>query len=221
MTKVVSAVSPVEFGAVPRARLLPPEVLQREKDKRSRRSAIGFVLLAIVISIVATAAATLYSLTAQATLAAAQARTATLLAQQDEFAEVRGVAAALQSAKAARIAAVSTEVDWKSWNQSVIDLLPAGSAVVSMVINAGTPAEPYPAPSVPLQGERIAAATYEVATTTIGGVAAWLLALESVEGYVDAEPTIVALDSTTGLYVSTVIIHVDASVFTLRFDETE
>ena len=221
MSKEVSPMSPVEFGAVPRARLLPPEVLQRKKDKQSRRRAVGIVLLAIVVSIVATVAATLYALTAQANLEAAQARTAAILAQQDEFAEVRGVASELLSAKAARVAAVATEVDWKSWNASATGLLPATSAVVSMVINVGTPSEPYPVPSVPLQGERIAAATYEIASATIGDVAAWLLALESVEGYVDAEPTIVALDATTGLYISTVIIHVDASVFTLRFDETE
>jgi hypothetical protein len=70
------------------------------------------------------------------------------------------------------------------------------------------------APVVPLQGPRIATLDVKVSTPQ-ASISSWLNQLPTLNGFVDATPGSVTLNS--GLYTVDVVIHVDKEALANRF----
>lgn len=117
------------FGAVPRANLLPPEVLERTKARRTRRYLVFAVLLALVATAGVYAFATIRALTAQTELAAAQAQTAALLQEKATYSEVISATNSISLITKTQGQATSTEILWGDFILDEVGGIVPGAAI--------------------------------------------------------------------------------------------
>ncbi|MBX3088767.1 MAG: hypothetical protein KF742_09755 [Cryobacterium sp.] len=208
------------IGAPPKANLLPPEVGAMAKGKIARRNAIALVILAVLVVIAGYAGAAILASSAQSQLDEANARTQSLLLEQQKYSQVSQVKNLLAAAEAARQVGMSTEVDWKTYLDNIQKSLPAGTLVTNVVAETATPLTDFAQPTVPLQGDRIGELTFTATSPSLPDVEAWLRALSELDGYVDATPGSITLDQTTKLYQVSIKMHIDTGALWLRFDDT-
>jgi len=206
------------IGGPARANLLPPEVDAAAQGKVVRRNAVVIVVVALLVVIAGYAGAMVLSLAARAELAAENQRTQDLLVEQAQFTEVRSVKSLLETAIAARVAATSTEIDWKNYLDEIQAILPAGTVVTNVVAQAATPVSAFAQPSVPLQGDRIGELTFTAISASLPDVETWLQSLMTLTGYVDASPGTVSLQG-DGTYQVNITMHINKDALLLRFDE--
>lgn len=205
-------------GGPARANLLPPEVGVAARGKVVRRNAVAIIILAVILVVAGYAGAMFLALGAQIQLDAANQRTQDLLNEQKEYMEVRSVKSLLETAAAARVAATSTEIDWKDYFQQIETILPAGTLVTNVRADAATPLQAFSQPSVPLQGDRIGELTFTATSASLPDVEAWLQSLATLPGFVDAAPGNVSLQG-DGTYQVSITMHINKNVLLLRFDE--
>ncbi|GAA1492882.1 hypothetical protein [Curtobacterium herbarum] len=200
-------------GGVPRADLLPTEVLvDRRQRAVVRRVWLGVVLLAAATAgVVLLASAS--AMQQDAHLADVRRETDSLLLQQQQYREVRSVESQSDLLRAAQSVGGSTEIDWQSTLQGVQDSLPTGVTITGVQIDSATPLEAYAQATGPLQGQRVATLTVDAASPTLPSVPSWLDAVRSLPGYVDANANSVTLDTSTGVYTVDMTIHLDKAVF--------
>ena len=203
-------------GGVPRADLLPPEVGLAVKARSLRRGLSVLVVAVMVVVGVGYGLATLKASQSQQQLATENARTASLLAQQTKYIEVRKVTSTLQAATAARQVGSSTEINWQSYLQSIQASLPAGTSITTFTAASGSPLVAFAQPSVPLQGERIAELTFAATSPSLPDVQAWLNALAMLKGFVDASPGTVTLAG-GGVYLVTITMHINEAALANRY----
>lgn len=205
------------IGGEPRVCLLPPEVLlQREQKAIRRRLGVG-VLAAVAVVVLAVGGTFALNVQAQALLLVEQSRTADLIVQQAEFAEVTRVQYHLDLTTAAQQVGASTEIDWKDYLQQVQASLPASVAIETVAIDAATPVSLFAQPTAALQGARMATVTFTAKSTVLPDVPAWLRSLAQLPGFADALPSAVTLDETTGVYTASITMHVNDGAFSGRF----
>jgi Fimbrial assembly protein (PilN). len=210
-----STESRLVLGGVPRVNLLPPEVGLAAKSRSLR---IGLSLLVVASMVIVGAGygvASLHASSAQHALDVVNQRTAELLAQQKKYVEVRKVTSDLALTTAARQVGSSTEVNWKSYFESVQASLPGGTTIVTFTATTGSPLVEFTQPTVPLQGERIAELTFSAETASLPDVPAWLNALASLKGFVDASPGSVTLND--GVYTAAITMHINEKALANRF----
>lgn len=68
-----------------------------------------------------------------------QARTAELLAEQLQYAEVTTVSGNVQAVKDAQVLVVSTEVLWNDYYTKIRDALPADTSISSFLVDGRAP----------------------------------------------------------------------------------
>lgn len=209
------------IGGEPRVNLLPPDVLQRRRAKKTRRT-LGLSVVGLLVLVIAGAGgAALLANQAQANLLAEQARTTELLAEQTEYSEVRTLQSQVDLVHAAQRVGVSTEVDWKSYLEAVQGTLPAGVVIQSVTVDSATPVLAYDQPTAPLQGARIATVSFSATSPGLPDVPTWLNGLATLTGFADALPGSVSLDEATGSYTVAITMHVNDAAFAERFVEAE
>ncbi|MGO4301096.1 hypothetical protein [Leifsonia sp. RAF41] len=209
-------VGDLRIGGDPRVDLLPPEVRSSRRNARTRRGFTWGVLAVFLFVIVASGAAFGYDVVAQTQLLTAQAKANELLAEQQKYLEVRNVQNQVDIAVAAQQVGASTEVDWQKFLTEVGKAEPKTMLFKKMTIDSATPIANYQQSTDPLQGPRIATVTFQAVSATFPDVPTWVRGLLKVDGVVDAVPGTVNLDA-TGVYTSTVTIHLSESLYTKRF----
>ncbi|MBB2969041.1 hypothetical protein [Leifsonia aquatica] len=214
-------VSPILVGGEPRVSLMPPEVLVGRRAKRMRRSLLWGVLGVVLLVLAAVGGTAALGFRAQLDLAAAQAHTAELLAEQTRFREVRTVQDQVTLVEAAQQVGASTEIDWKDYLQKVQATLPADVTLATVTIDSATPLATYAQPTVPLQGSRVATLTFQASSPTLPVVPTWLKSLATLPGFADATPGSVTLDPTTATYAVDITMHINETAFDRRFDPQE
>jgi hypothetical protein len=208
----------LEVGGPPRANLLPPEiVLKRTQLKTRRRLRFGVLLVAIAV-IAASIGVWTVATVSQAQLAAAQATQQTLLAQQTEFADVKSIQQTNATIKAGQKVGASTEIDWQQYLADLQASLPAGVTMKSISTTSATPMVSFVQSTVPLQGDRIAELTFTVSSPALFSIPDWLDALAGLDGFVDATPNAVVLTD-DGLYEAQVVMHVNAEALSGRYSD--
>jgi Tfp pilus assembly protein PilN len=211
-----STESRLVLGGVPRVNLLPPEVGQAAKARSLRAGLSLLVVAAMVVVGAGYGLASLHAANSNARLDAANAQTQTLLAQVKKYVEVRQVTGDLKLATAARQVGSSTEIDWRSYLQSIAGSLPLGTTIVKFDATSSSPIAEFAQPTVPLQGERIAELKFDATSDSLPDVQAWLNALAKLTGFVDAAPGKVIL-SDDGTYQATITMHVNEQALANRF----
>ena len=198
-------------GARPRVDLLPPEVRAGQSDRKVRRWFILGALLALVVVVGGYALATLVAVQAQSALDQAQARTDDLLAQQQQYAEVRNVQRQLDIAGAASRVGSSTEIDWADYARKIIAKLPAGVGIVSIDADSATPTAPFQQAAVPLQPARIAGLVLTASSPTLPNISDWLDGLHAIAGVADVVTSTIVTPE--GAYLVTLTVHLDQTTW--------
>jgi hypothetical protein len=204
------------LGASPRANLLPAEVGDRKRGASIRRSVVLGVIGAVVISGAGYAYASWLSIESAMKLSAAQDETTNLLAQQNEFADVRNLAQLRAAIDDALIVGASTEIDWKSYYEQIVTTLPGDVALDSFVAEASSPIGDLPIATAPTQAPRNAMINFTVSTPQFGSIDAWLKAIKTLPGYLDATASGIALDS-SGRYTASVLMNISRDAYSNRY----
>lgn len=205
------------IGGPPRVDLLPPEVRARKKSRAHRRSLLLGVAGAVALMLMGVGAASLLSLQAQSQLQAEQQRTTRILTEQGKYVGVRKMQEQVTLVQAAQQVGASTEIDWKSYLDSIQATLPANVVVKTVTVDSATPLAIYQQATAPLQGGRVATISFTAATPSFPELPAWLTALRTLPGYADAAPDSATLDTTSGTYTVSITMHVNADAFDERF----
>ncbi|GHD47212.1 hypothetical protein D9V29_05770 [Mycetocola manganoxydans] len=208
-------------GGAPRADLLPPEIRQEHKGKRTRRKLIWGVLGVVLLVFVGTGASYYLSLTSAIQLVAAQERTNELLVEQQKYTEVRVVQDELASVEAGQRVGAATEVDWKAYIDKIEASLPDNVLIMEVTIDAASPLTDYEQPDAPLLGMRVATLRFGAWTSALPDTDAWLVALSALPGHADANPDSIEFDDDTRLYETYVTMHIDERAWSERFISDE
>ena len=173
---------------LPRVNLLPPEIHEARKLRRTQLALGGCVAAVVAALGVGYVLAVSSAETAKEELAAEQARTSVLQAEQAKYAEVPRVLAQVDRAKAAQEKAMATDVLWyrylndlaASYPQEVwIDTL---TATVAGSTDSAAPTQG----NNPLATPGIGTVTFTGKALTHSDVASWLDVLDSTEGFADS-----------------------------------
>jgi hypothetical protein len=208
--------SPLVVGGEPRANLLPPEIILKRKQLKTRRALRAGVLLVALATAAGCAATFGVSSVAQVQLAIVQQQQADLVLEQASYQEVRDVQLTLATITAGQQVGSSTEVNWRSFIQEIQDNLPAGVTLQTVKVETGTPMVAFAQSEAPLQGIRVGSISFTASSATLPNTAAWLRALDDMDGYVDAIPGSVKQEGSA--YTAEVLMHFNEQAFSQRFD---
>lgn len=204
------------IGGEPRVDLLPPEVKAGNKAT-ALLSKLGLILVVVLILVAGgVTAASLYSASAQARLAAAQARTDELFVEQTTYSEVRQIENEITLVKGALTVGASTEVDWQEYLTEVRAKLPGDVTVDTVTVESAAPFQLYTQPTAPLQSERVATLTIGLTSPVLPTVPAWLEALKELPGYADATPSSITR-ADTGTFEVQLTMHINGGAYSNRF----
>lgn len=205
----------------PQVNLLPPEIREARGLKAVKR-----VLALVLVFVVALCAAGfvlayLDKGTASDDLAEAQAETARLQTEQQQYAEVPRVLGQLDTTKAARQLGMSTEVLWADYYGALAAVLPADVSFDSLAITQATPIAAAAPPSTPLQAPSIGQIAFTARSTTLPNTAQWVDALNSVPGFGDAWVSSASItedgETQTVYYNVSATVQVRDTAYALRF----
>ena len=209
--------APLVVGGQPRANLLPPEIVLKRKQLKTRRSLrVGVVLVAI-----ATAAACVLtfgvSSVAQVQLQLTQQAQNALVIEQAKYQEVRDVQSTIETITAGQEVGASTEVNWRDFINALQKKLPSGVRVLTVKAATGTPMTAYEQSDAPLQGLRVGSISFTATSKALPSIPDWLRGLAEIPGYVDAIPGSVKQEDGGG-YTVEVLMHFNQDALSLRFD---
>lgn len=220
--RVAKSTPGLVLGAVPRANLLPPEVQERVRARRTR----GYLVLLVLAVFLATAGgyafASIRAITAQASLAAAQTRTLELIEEKATYAEVISTTSALDLIADTQVDATSTEIIWGEVFDRIGIVLPAGSYIVA-TMDASFPA-PWDAPLIAsgaLEEARVGTLTMELVTETFPEGAALYRSLGEVEGIADLRIATVELPEGQAGYRTTIVVALSADSLSDRWSTAD
>jgi hypothetical protein len=209
--------SGVAIGGVPRVDLLPTEVLVDRRERATvRRAWLGVVLVAIVMA-VAIGAVSTHALAADSKLAATRAETDALTKQQLSYNQVRELQSQTSLLRAAQQVGGSTEINWGTYLGDLQSSLPSGVSITGVTIASSSPSQAFEQATGPLEGQRVGTITIDASSPTLPSVPAWLDAVKSLRGYVDANANSVTLDAQSGLYTVDMTIHINEKAYDNKY----
>ena len=207
---------PLTIGGQPRANLLPPEIILKRKQLKTRRALRAGVLL-VALGVAAGCVAIFgVASVAQVQLGISQQTQQALVAEQGQFGEVREVQETIATIIAGQEVGASTEIAWRDYLVLLQQTLPEGVVLNTVTIDSGTPMTAFSQSDAPLQGTRVAALTFTATTSTLPSIPDWLRAMVTLPGFVDAIPG--SVSRAGDAYLTTVLLHIDSGAFSLRYD---
>lgn len=207
--------APLVLGGEPRVDLMPAEVRVKRRGRGIRRLLALVLLLAVAAVAGGVVWATVRAATATAGLQLAQARTAELLNEQLQYAEVTQVIALTNKLEADRLAVTATEVHWREQLQPLLAVLPEGSVVTSLQGRYPALGEPELGVAGPLREPRAVEVNLQVFTTTVPQVTTWLRALAGTPAFADEMPSVVLLEGEG--YLTTLSLNLGPDALAERF----
>jgi Tfp pilus assembly protein PilN len=210
--------APLVVGGQPRANLLPPEVILKRRQLKTRR-ALRFGVVLVAIGTAAACVGTFgISTAAQVQLQLTQDAQNRVLMEQAQYQDVRDVQLTIDTIKAGQQVGASTEINWRDFIMELQQTLPAGVILKTVKVEGGTPMEAFLQSDAPLlQGTRVGSISFSAYSATLPDIPNWLRGLTKVSGYVDAIPGSVTEDEGSGYSVE-VLMHFNEGAFSMRFD---
>jgi hypothetical protein len=207
------------LGGLPRANLLPPEILLQARARRQRVGLLAVIVAVVVLVGGAYVGVSLLAAGAQARLTAAQDETLRLIAEQGKYIEIQTLQSKVAGIKAGQVAGTATEIDWESYLDGVQKALPGDASLQSATITSSTPITPMGAPTSPLDRARVAELVLTAQTKDVPDIVEWIDALATLPGYADSTPTNVT--SADDGYQLTFTMHVNDEAISHRFADEE
>jgi len=190
------------LGGTPRVHLLPPEVGDRKRGASIRRSVVIGVVGALVISAGAYSYASWIAIEASAKNDAALAESATLIAAQGEYSEVRTLSDLQQALTDARQVGAYTEIDWQAFYARVVPTLPEGLTLASFNVEANSPVQDVEVTPLPGRSPGVATVSMVASTNNLASAEAWVDALGTLPDFGGAAITSVSKTETGELLVN-------------------
>ncbi len=174
----------VEWAPVPRVNLLPQEIIDSRRFRRTQQ----YLALGVVGCVVVCGAAVLWAsqdvARAQDELAAVQAETAILQLEQAKYADVPRVLAQVEGAKLAREQAMSSDVAWYRYLNDIALSIPSTVWLSNISVSVTATSSTSTLPSAnPLAPTGIGDVTFEGGAIRYPDVATWLESLDKVKGF--------------------------------------
>ena len=210
---------PLRLGGEPAVNLLPPEVAQRAKAKRTRQVLSLLVVGSVLIVGAGYGVAFSRSVASQAELVGAQDRTQALLTEQLEYADATRATGLIASAENARELGASTEVLWDDAIDAVKTYLPDGARIASATMSAPAPWETELLPAGPLREARVATVTFVVTSQAQLDATGIIRNLRGLEGFADASPDLVIADDDG--FTTTITLNLNSDALSGRFASQE
>ena len=219
-----TAPAPIDFFAgtysVPRVNLMPPEI---EAERGFKKVQVGLAALTIAVAGLVVGGFVWSAAIAsdeQAKLDAEAQRTQVLTAEQAEYAEVPLVMGQVESAQSAQATAMATDVLWYEYLERLSASYPKNVFLKDMSIAVTPPVTDPSAVAVTGQSSAIGLITFNGTGLVHDDVAAWLDALDTIEGFQNPTYSVATrtdLDGTTVVdFTSTVEVGPEA--LSLRFE---
>jgi len=213
-------------GRLPQVNLLPPEVRAARGLKVTQRwLGIGLVVT-VAVCAGAFGVATIQSANATSDLTTAQAETTRLQQEQAKYAAVPQVLADLSNTEAAITFGGSTEVQWKSYLDAVVAVMPEGVSIDRVNFVGATPMAPQADAAAPTDGSTtpvVGELSFTLRSRFVPNTADWIDQMNGLTGFSDAWAAAANLtEDEHGIYYT-----VDASVqvsdlaYSHRFDKIE
>ncbi|MEO8094348.1 MAG: hypothetical protein ABI632_05360 [Pseudolysinimonas sp.] len=208
--------APLVVGGQPRANLLPPEIILKRKQLKTRRALRAGVVLVAIVTVAGCVATFGVSSVAQVQLALVQQQQSALVIEQAGYQDVRDVQLTISTIQAGQQVGSSTEVNWRGFITEIQNTLPSGVTLQTVKVESGTPMVVFTQSDAPLQGVRVGSISFTATSKTLPSIPDWLRALDGIPGYVDAIPGSVKQDG--GGYTAEVLMHFNEQAFSLRYD---
>ncbi len=168
--------------ALPRVNLLPPEIEEQRRFKRTQ-AGLGLGVAAVAGAVgVALLLATAQANSAQEDLDVAQARNRTLTQQQAQYAEVPLVYAQVEAAQARLSQAMGREIRWSFVMNDLSIITPDKVWLTSMTVTPNNDAAAPVADATQYLTPGIGSVSFEGKAYKHNDVAAWLVALGKQAG---------------------------------------
>lgn len=204
---------------VPRVNLMPPEI-EAERGFRKVKVGLGVVTLAVAGLIVGGFVLASASASAeQDRLTAEQARTTALTAEQGEYAEVPLVMGQVEAAESAQATAMTTDVLWYDYLNRLSGSYPQNVWLRDMSVTV-SPTDPAAAATGVPQSPVIGILSFNGTGLVHTDVAAWLEAMDDIEGFRNATYTTAQRTELDGRIVVdfTSTVEVGTEALSLRFE---
>jgi Tfp pilus assembly protein PilN len=205
---------------VPRVNLMPPEI-EAERGFRKVQIGLGAATLAVAGLVVggfvwASAAAS----EEQERLSAAQQRTADLTAEQAEYAEVPQVLGELEAADAAQATAMASDVLWYEYLDRLAASYPKDVWLKDMNVLMAPPVDGTAVAAGAAAASTIGTISFSGTGLVHTDVAAWLDALDGIEGFQNATYSTAERTELDGRVVVdfTSTVEVGPEALSLRFE---
>jgi hypothetical protein len=190
------------LGGSPRVHLLPPEVGDRKRGASIRRAVVIGVVGVVVITAAGYSYASWLAIEAGMRNDAALAESATLIAAQGEFSEVRTLSELQQSLTDARQVGAYTEIDWQAFYSRVVPTLPEGLTLASFNVEANSPVQDVDVTPLPGRTPGVATVSMVASTTSLANAEAWVDALAGLPDFAGASITSASKTETGELLVN-------------------
>ena len=207
----------VAWAMVPKVNLLPIEILEGRRFRRTQALLGGAVLGAVLIAAGGTFWAQQGINDAQDDLTAAQGRVSSLQAEQAKYAAVPKTIAEVDAADSARTLAMGTDVLWYRYLNQIQDATPAGITLngitVSMTGSTGTPT----AATDPLSNTGIGTVTLNGTADQYDEVSNFLEAADGITGF--TSPTLASASKQQEKIVFGSAAVIDTNALSGRYDK--
>lgn len=207
----------IELGGEPRINFLPPEIQQRKDARRRRRSLFMLVVLVGVLCAIGYVYSAQYATDRQASLEAEQQATASLLAEQAQYAEASKLASKVELTDQAITLVASNEVFWKDYVQEIKNALPLGVTAGDWQLKTLGVTEPPLISGGLFPVESVGTISFGVTVTDLPTVSRLLNQLSDVVGIASANISGVTLAD--GVYHANVELSFNSAALELRFAE--
>lgn len=215
--------TPQPSGAVPglpQVNLLPPEVRAARGLKSTKRLLVLVLVAVLLLCGGGYVLSSFAERSAQDELADADAVTAELQTEAQQYAEVPQVLGEIDRVTGARAYGMAPDVEWSQYVSAVVVLLPPGTFVEAFTMTLGNPVEASSAEGDPLQpADSVGRLEVVGRMTTLPDTASWMDALGQVPGFTDprVSSALTAEDDGKTFYRVTVSVQVTPKAFSGRY----
>ncbi len=200
-----------------RVNLLPPEIEQSKRASRIRGLIVGAAVLSLLVVAAAIGVTAFLAAAAQARLLDAQNETLLILAEQNEFVEVRAIEQSVSAIQAAQVAGTVTEIDLVPVIRSIDAVTPAGTLITTFNLDSASPILDFPVPTTPLERPRVATLLLVAIVPSVETVQQWVTGLKLLDGFADVTVSAITRDDVTGTFQASIVLNLDAAAFRGRF----